>query len=222
MKRKTGAYMVAQAIAFIVVLVLISLPLESPAQQESPSSSTSTAQLTLTSSSCTSTSVAAESMPPVSSEAQLLSMVDASFSEHLLHFSSRETFAVTNDFQDGAQMVWTGDTGGLFGGNYTGLRAINEVFEGFLGSTTSLSMVNETWTLAPTGAESAVVYSTLNFTGQNNVWGDFDGQVVGRDYYVAADGWQISQEFWNFTSFYEQYPMSTMFGLGPSDDSCYH
>jgi hypothetical protein len=160
-------------------------------------------------------------MVPVSSEAQLLSMVNASFSEHLLHFGSRETFAVTNDFQDGAQMVWTGNTAG-FQGNYNGLRAINEVFEGFLGPTTSLSIVNETWTLAPAGAESAVVYSTLNFTGQSNVWGNFDFQVVGRDYYVAANGWQISQELWNFTSFYAQYPISTMSGPGPSDDSCYH
>jgi hypothetical protein len=219
LKAKTSFYVIAQIAAVAVVLILISLPLESASHQEAATSS-SYPQYTFTASSCASTSTTVTNMLPVSSEAQLISMVNDSFSEHLGHFSSRETFAVTNDFEDGAQMVWSGRTG--FGGNYTGLRAINEVYEGFLEPTTSLSVVNESWTLSPTGAESAVVYSTLNFTGHNNDWGNFDAQVLGRDYYVAASGWKISQEFWNFTSFYEQYPITTMFAPGPSDDSCYH
>jgi len=95
------------------------------------------------------------------------------------------------------------------------------VYEGFLEPTNSLS-INGSWTLAATGAESAVVYSVLKLEGTSNVWGNFTAQLVGRDYYVAANGWQISQELWNFTSLYVQYPINTMFGPGPSDDSCYH
>ncbi len=226
LKAKTSAYVAAQIAAFAAVLVLISLPLESGSQQ--PISAPSTSQeLTFTSFSCTSTSKAVTNVLPVSSESQLLSMVNSSFTEHLLHLGSRNTFAATNDFEDGAQMAWSGSgfaNAGGFAGNYTGLRAINEVYEGLLEIPTSLSIVNESWTLATTGPESAVVHSSLGFEGYGNAThGEgFDAQVVGTDYYVAANGWQISQEFWNFTSFDWQYSFSTMFGPGPSDDSCYH
>ncbi len=219
MKAKTSAYVVAQALAVVIVLVLISLPLEAPNSHEAPTSSTSSQQLTLTASSCTSTSTTVERVLPVSSEAQLLSVVNATFSDHLLHFTLRDTFDVTNDFENGAQMVWAGNTEG-FGGNYTGLRSINEVYEGFLEPTTALSVINESWTLAPIGSESVVVYSTLDFEGHNNIWGSFDAQILGRDYYVAANGWQISQESWNFTRFAVQNSLEAM-PYGPAGASCY-
>ena len=126
-----------------------------------------------------------------------------------------------SDYGPNPEMVWNGVTQGL-GGTYTGLRAIDETFEGFMGATSSFSVDNETWRTTPIGSDSALVNSTFSFNGENGVVGSFSGAVVGRDYYSQVDGgWYISQEDWNFTSFNVQYAQTSMFGLTPSDVSCY-
>ncbi|HUH99750.1 MAG TPA: hypothetical protein VLU99_08450 [Nitrososphaerales archaeon] len=218
MKKSHVAFLVAQGVTVAAVLALVSLPLGTQVTNP-PTSSPTTTSSTQVAETCT-LAVVADPLPANATEGQFDAYANSSAMAHLVNFASRNITTLTNDFGPEAQVSWSGNTQG-YGGSYNGTREINELYEGFLEPTKTLAITNESVTVVPIQSGSAVVVYTFDFSGNNRLWGNFAGAVVGQDYYNSANGWQISREDWNFVAFDIQYSLETMSGGSSSSTSCY-
>lgn len=132
--------------------------------------------------------------------------VSLAFANHMMLIPSMNVSALVRGYEDNATMAWTGAIG-FVGSDLNGANvaiAWNRLFQG--PSDTDFLLGNETYHVAPVGSRY-VVSSNFDFQASNYVLGKINGTVSGQDSYVnVGSRWLISNEIWNFTSFYIQNP----------------
>jgi hypothetical protein len=135
--------------------------------------------------------------------------VSNSFASHMLFLSERNAFATVGQYEENATVTWTGNPGGLQG-FYSGTGEIFLLMNAsFISRADSFSVGNVTHTLVDISADSAVVNSSFDISGQKYNFGfryasSFNGTVSAQDSYVyssSQSAWMISSETWNFLNF---------------------
>jgi hypothetical protein len=112
---------------------------------------------------------------------------------------------ILQDYLPNATMKWSGTTMGL-GGTYVGTGNISLVFQAFFGQAISLNTSIDSFNVTNISSGTGDIGANLSFTGRSPIWGAFNGTVSASYHYVFQNGnWLISQEDWNFESFYQQY-----------------
>ncbi len=146
--------------------------------------------------------------------------VAAIYASHLLSFGSRNASELAGQYEENASLLWIGRIEGLQG-NYTG-QDIHTLYAYWTAHSLVLYVTNESqpkMQVEATGggnsAESVTVNSTFIFGGESTIVGAFNGTVAAETVYVrlgpgdSSASWLISQETWDFLSYWEQYPLVT-------------
>lgn len=151
-------------------------------------------------------------MPSVSDQ------VSSAYANHLSLFSSKNVSATVSQYTDDANVTYEGQAAGLQG-NYTGTSDIRILIAADISKTTLFFIANETQPSIQVetmgsgdSVVSVVVNSTFNFRGESPVFGNINGTVSARTTFVpgsASGNWLISNETWNYLSYWVQYPVST-------------
>jgi len=150
--------------------------------------------------------------------------VSNSFASHMLFISERNAFAIVSQYEENATVTWMGNPapGGL-GGFYNGTGVIFLLMNAsFISRAGSYSIGNVTHATVDISADSAVVNSSFDISGQNYNQGfpygyaaTFNSTVSAQDFYVysvSQGAWLISTETWNFLNFTFQSPLPTTGG----------
>jgi hypothetical protein len=146
--------------------------------------------------------------------------VSDSFASHMLLISERNPFAIVSQYQENATVKWTGNIGGLQG-LYNGTGVIFLLMnDSFIGQAGLFSIGNATQAVLAVSADSAMVNSSFEISGQMYNFGyypttSFNGTVSAQDFYkysASQGAWLISRETWNFLDVAFQYPTPTTGG----------
>jgi hypothetical protein len=123
-------------------------------------------------------------------------------------FNARNVTGLVSFYAFSAEIIWTGNTQGLYGG-YTGAGAIAILYGSTIGKTTNLNATFSNY------AEKAVTPSNVNVTltlaldGNSTVLGRLNGIIDVSQKWIYTQGeWQIVKENWNYKTFQIQYPVS--------------
>ncbi len=144
--------------------------------------------------------------------------VSGSFAQHMLFLKSRNLSAIVSQYEPNASVTWIGVQGPVAietpaAGTDNISRALDALLYQPCGShdtvkSFAVENITQSAVFAPDG--SAVVNSTFSFSGNSSLWGEFRGDVSARDTFSHSKtgAFLISQENWNFTRYYEEYPVN--------------
>jgi hypothetical protein len=182
-----------------------------------PAKTTTTVSITTTTLTSTLTSTFTSTFTAPSTSLDAYEQVSNSFASHMLFISERNPFAIVSQYEENATVTWTGAIDGLQG-FYNGTGVIFLLMNAsFIGRAGSFSVGNVTRSVVDMSADSAVVNSSFDISGQNYFdfpyyYPGFNGTVSAQDSYVysaSQSAWLISTETWNFFNFTVQHPPPT-------------
>ena len=133
------------------------------------------------------------------------SLVFQAWLSHLDKIQSGNISEALTDYAQYPTMSWSGYSNGM-GGNYIGVAEINLTLQTFSARMTSLHFTVESFnsTVYPNGTRDIGAF--MAFTGSKSSIGTFNGTLSAKYQYVYQGGkWLISQEDWNFESFFTEY-----------------
>lgn len=132
-------------------------------------------------------------------------------STHLETFSRRDVALILNNYAGDAEVVWSGESGGL-SGRYRGIHAIRAFLTVVLTNSekVELSPVNLSGKVLEEG--SAELKSIIKIRGYNAIIGNFEGEAQAT-YLLrkTPEGWRIRLESWDFSKFESEGRGATVF-----------
>jgi hypothetical protein len=132
-------------------------------------------------------------------------------SKHLETFERRDVALILNNYAGDAEVVWTGESGGL-AGRYRGLGAIRTFLTTVLTNSDKVELKSVEMDGRIEDEGRALVTSRIMIRGHNSIIGEFEGEANAK--YVltlTSDGWRIKTESWDFRKFKAEGPGSTAF-----------
>ncbi|MEM0443663.1 MAG: hypothetical protein QXS57_07380 [Candidatus Caldarchaeum sp.] len=130
---------------------------------------------------------------------------------HLETFGRRDVALILNNYAGDAEVVWSGESGGLTG-RYRGFHAIRAFLTVVLTNSdrVELRAVDVSGKVLQDG--SVEIKSLINVSGHNAIIGAFEGDA--RATYILAqtpEGWRIKLEAWDFNRFDAEGAGATVF-----------
>ena len=122
-------------------------------------------------------------------------------SKHLETFGRRDVALILNNYAGDAEIVWTGESGGL-AGRYRGLGAIRTFLTTVLTNSdkVELTLVEMDGRIENEG--KALMTTKITIRGHNSIIGEFEGEASAT--YILTqteEGWRIKTESWDFKNF---------------------
>lgn len=138
--------------------------------------------------------------------ATVTAQVRQAYSSHLMHFSSVNSSALSEDYAPNATMIWTGDARNLEG-SYTTSSIIKEFFSSYFGVFSSVSIQDSTYSVQAVG-RGAEVNGSLELLGATTSGQSMTASISTQETYSRSNGvWVISSETWYFNSFFVEAPL---------------
>lgn len=132
-------------------------------------------------------------------------------SEHLEAFGRRDVAMLLNNYEGDAELVWSGESGGL-AGRYRGVNTIRAFLTTVLTNSDKVVLRQAGMNSSLMGDGTSRVEYELEIEGHNSIIGRF----VGRAYAVyvlkqTSEGWRIKLENWDFREFEAEGQGATVF-----------
>jgi len=131
--------------------------------------------------------------------------------KHLETFGRRDVALILNNYAGDAEIVWTGESGGL-AGRYRGLGAIRTFLTTVLTYTDNVELESVEIDGRIEDEGRVLVTSKITIRGHNSIIGEFEGEAHAT--YILTqtrDGWRIKTESWDFRKFNAEGQGSTAF-----------
>ncbi|MEM4303075.1 MAG: hypothetical protein QW470_07665 [Candidatus Caldarchaeum sp.] len=132
-------------------------------------------------------------------------------SMHLETFGRRDVALILNNYAGDAEVVWSGESGGL-AGRYRGVNAIRAFFTTVLTNSdeVELKAIDTSGSVSQDG--TAKINSHITIRGHNAIIGEFSGEALATYLLTQTpNGWRIKLESWDFKRFDAEGPGSTVF-----------